>query len=129
MPKLILIRGLPGSGKSTFAKFLECPLRHHYEADMWFERFNQGKFDATKLKQAHKWCKDLTEHNLSLGFDVIVSNTFTQKWEMEDYFEIAKKQKAEVTVLIVENYHGNKSVHNVPEETMQKMKNRFEVNL
>jgi hypothetical protein len=33
------------------------------------------------------------------------------------------------TVMTVENYHGNKSVHNVPEETMQKMRNRFQINL
>lgn len=129
MSELILIRGLSGSGKSTFARFLESPLRVNYEADMWFDNYNNGVFDASKLKKAHKWCKDNVEYVLKSGLDVIVSNTFTQEWEMQDYFDIAKQCGAKVTVLIVENYHGNKSVHNVPEETMKKMKDRFEVNL
>lgn len=129
MSKLILIRGLPGSGKTTLAGFFANQGYQHFEADLWFTAFNSGIFDASKLKEAHNWCKSSVDKALYLGFNVVVANTFTQQWEMQDYFEIAKKQKAEVTVLIVENYHGNKSVHNVPEETMQKMKNRFEINL
>lgn len=129
MSKLILIRGLPGSGKSTLAGILGNQGYVHYEADQWFIIFNKGLFDASKLKTAHQWCKDSTDHSLSYKYNVVVANTFTQQWEMQDYFEIAKKRNAELTVLIVENYHGNKSVHNVPEETMKKMKDRFEVNL
>jgi len=35
MSYLVIIRGLPGSGKSTFAKkFVEKGFKH-YEADMW----------------------------------------------------------------------------------------------
>jgi hydroxymethylpyrimidine/phosphomethylpyrimidine kinase len=48
---------------------------------------------------------------------------------MEPYFEMAKNHGHEVTVLIVENRHGNKSIHDVPEETIQKMKNRFSIKL
>jgi hypothetical protein len=29
----------------------------------------------------------------------------------------------------VENRHGNSSVHNVPEETIEKMKKRFEIKI
>lgn len=128
MRNLILLRGLPGSGKSTFAKYL---MFNHawFEADMWFAVYNNNTFDSSRLKIAHQWCKDQTDESLKNGYNVIVSNTFTQEWEMQDYFEIAKKYNAKVTVLVVENWHGNKSVHNVPEETMQKMRNRFEIKL
>lgn len=129
MAKLILLRGLPGSGKSTFAKFLEYDDFVHIETDMYFEYQNNNKFDPALLKDAHAWCQSNTERLLKNEYRVIVSNTFTQEWEMQPYFDMAKELGVEVTVLIVENRHGNSSIHNVPEETINKMRKRFEVKL
>lgn len=130
MAKLILLRGLPGSGKSTFAKFLYTRENtRHFEADMFFDIYNQNKFDASLLSKAHSWCLENTKLSLENYYDVIVSNTFTQEWEMQPYFDMAKELGVEVTVLIVENYHGNSSIHNVPEETINKMRKRFEIKL
>ena len=42
---------------------------------------------------------------------------------------MAERFGAKVITLIVENRHGNKSVHNVPDETMVKMRERFSVSL
>lgn len=61
--------------------------------------------------------------------EIAVSNTFTQEWEMEDYFKLAEQYGYKVVSLIVENRHGSKSVHDVPEETICKMKERFNVKL
>jgi len=49
---LYIVRGIPGSGKSTFAKTLGG---NHYEADMYFigESGNYN-FDPTKIKDAHQ---------------------------------------------------------------------------
>lgn len=129
MAKLILLRGLPGSGKSTFAKLLKSGNTIHFEADMYFDYYNNNQFDVTLLKKAHEWCQFNTKKYLNSGYNVVVSNTFTQEWEMQPYFDMAKELGVEVTVLIVENRHGNSSVHNVPEETMNKMRKRFEVKL
>jgi hypothetical protein len=60
---------------------------------------------------------------------IVVSNTFTQEWEMEPYFELAKKHGYKVFTVIVENRHGGTNVHNVPEDKLEQMKNRFEVKL
>jgi hypothetical protein len=43
--------------------------------------------------------------------------------------KLAQKYDYKVVSLIVENRHGNKSVHDVPDETIEKMKKRFEVSL
>jgi predicted kinase len=59
----------------------------------------------------------------------VVSNTFTQEWEMQSYIDLAKKYGYQVTTLIVENRHGNSNVHNVPAETLDRMRQRFEVKL
>ena len=44
---LYIVRGIPGSGKTTFAKSLNCPV---FEADMFFVN-SQGiyNFDYTKI--------------------------------------------------------------------------------
>jgi hypothetical protein len=86
-------------------------------------------FEASRLGLAHKACQDRVNLYLAEGWSVAVSNTFTTEKEMEPYFEMAKNHGHEVTVLIVENRHGNKSIHDVPEETIQKMKNRFSIKL
>lgn len=126
LKELFLLRGLPGSGKSTLAKMI-C--NQHVEADMFFMQDGEYKFDATKLKQAHKWCQDKTESWMQKRYNVVVSNTFTQEWEMDAYYELAKKYGYQVHSLIVENRHGGINQHGVPEETLEKMKKRFEIQL
>ena len=126
MKILIILRGLPGSGKSTFAKLI-C--NQHVEADMFFIQDGEYKFDVSKLKQAHEWCQWKTEEWMKKRYNVVVSNTFTMEWEMEVYFELAKQYGYQVHSLIVENRHGNQSIHSVPPETIEKMKNRFEIKL
>jgi len=127
MKELFLLRGLPGSGKSTLAKSL---VGEHFEADMYFIRNGEYKFDANKLSNAHKWCKVSVEECMNLRCNrVIVSNTFTQEWEMKPYYEMAEKYGYMVYSLIVENRHGGVNQHGVPDETLEKMENRFEVKL
>jgi len=127
MKNLFLLRGLPGSGKSTFAKMI-C--NQHVEADMFFFDDNSNYvFDATKLKQAHKWCQDTTEEWMKQGYNVAVSNTFTQEWEMDAYYALAKQYGYQVTSLVVENRHDGVNTHGVPDDKLEQMKNRFEIKL
>jgi phenolic acid decarboxylase len=60
---------------------------------------------------------------------IVVSNTFTQEWEMEAYYKMASQHGYRVFSLIVENRHGGVNEHGVPEEKLEQMKNRFEVKL
>jgi len=125
---LILIRGLPGSGKSTFAKLLKGV---HLETDQYFvDTEGNYNFDHTQLKDAHGWCKHSVKCYMELGEKrIIVSNTFTQTWEIEPYFELAGKHGYTVHTLVKENRHCGESIHNIPEETLHKMAQRFNVKI
>jgi predicted kinase len=137
-PKILyLIRGVPGSGKSTFAHtiwndYAIC------EADQYFVNKETGeyKFNPDEIKIAHQWCKDEVENRMKDNQvnpqyypEIVVSNTFTQEWEMESYYKLAEKYGYRVFSLIVENRHGGKNTHGVPEEKLEIMKNRFEIKL
>jgi TPP-dependent 2-oxoacid decarboxylase len=60
---------------------------------------------------------------------IVVSNTSTQLWEMEPYLTMAEENGYTVFSLIVENRHGGDNIHGVPSESIERMKNRFEVQL
>ncbi len=125
---LYIVRGIPGSGKSTFAKTLSD---NHYEADQYFvDADGNYNFDGSKIKNAHAWCLDRVKTDMAVAREKIaVSNTFTQEWEMESYFELAKEYGYKVFSIVVENRHGGINVHNVPEDKIEQMKNRFSIKL
>jgi predicted kinase len=136
MKKLFIVRGLPGSGKSTFAKAL---VKHDFlvcEADKYFIVNGEYKFDASKLKIAHESCRNLVETymkdssvNDQFYREIAVSNTFTQEWEMQVYLDLAKQYNYMVFTIIVENRHEGVNQHGVPDDKLKQMKNRFEIKL
>lgn len=127
MAKLWVIRGLPGSGKSTYAKqlMLDGVCGAHYEADMYFMCDGEYQFDATKLYRAHRWCLKSVKESLINGVDTVVSNTFTTRKELKPYLVLAAELGCEIEVITMTGEYG--SIHDVSAETMQKMRNRFVV--
>lgn len=137
MKILYIIRGVPGAGKSTFAHTI-WERQVICEADKYFidKETGEYKFDGSKIKDAHQWCRDEVEskmkHNqMNDRFypEIVVSNTFTTDGELEPYIKLAEQYGYTVFSLIIENRHGNSSVHSVPLSTIQKMKNRFSIKL
>lgn len=126
-PKLILVRGLPGSGKSTFAKSMIKDSKvkmYHYEADMYFMKDKEYVFDMSKIGEAHSWCQTKTMEKLMKNETVIVSNTFSRLWEMQPYFNMGIMLDIEVEVYCMKSMYAN--IHNVPEEIIERMKDSWE---
>jgi len=134
MRNLYLLRGLPGSGKSTLARFVGDAF---VEADMFFLKNGKYEFDGSKIRDAHAWCQSTVREWMQMNADtygleyseIAVSNTFTQEWEMEAYYNLAKEFNYKVFSIIVENRHDGVNSHGVPEDKLEAMKSRFEIKL
>lgn len=151
MKTLVVMRGLPGSGKSfsaaqltATAKALAKPkafiIRERYvdvvvaSADHFFEKTGQYNFDASKLGEAHKQCFQSVIDAMFNDTDlIIVDNTNTQLWEFENYLKLAVI--SDYSIIIDEHPAKDKAdvetfwarcTHGVPLDKMMSMFKRFE---
>lgn len=118
---LFLIRGMPGSGKSTYAAKLGC---FHIEADMYHCCDGKYSFDMHRSGPAHAWCQKAALNAMEQGMDVAVSNTFTKKREIKPYLDFADETGHDVRIIRMTKTYGTTKA--VPAETIKKMKDRFE---
>lgn len=132
---LILLRGIPGSGKSTLGEvILQTPSNSKPEIlsadDFFLDNDGNYIFDGSKIKEAHNYCQFRCSERLRQGIArVVVANTFTQDWEMDVYFDMAKRYNYRIHTIVVENRHDGENVHGVPKDKLQQMKDRFQIKL
>ena len=130
---LILLRGLPGSGKTTLAKVLsENNTYPVFSVDDYFTNEITGEylFNFQNNHLAYKQCEMLTKDAMQQSISkIIVHNTFTTEWELEPYFKLASSYNYLLFVVTVENYHEQKNVHEVSDEQLQKMAEKYKVKL
>lgn len=130
---LILLRGLPGSGKSTLARVLAENGRYPvYAIDDYFTDKNSGAyvFHFRENHLAYKACEDAVYQAMERREPkMFVANTFTMDWEIEPYFKLASAFQYRVFVVTVEKYHNGLNVHEVSDEQIQRMAEKYKVKL
>lgn len=128
---LFIVRGLPGSGKTTLAHRLSD---NCFAADDYFVgRDGVYRFDPARIKAAHLWCQDRAEHAMMRNeASVCVHNTFTQQWEVEPYISMANEHGYRVTFISLFDAGMSdaelvqRNVHGVPVEAIARMRARYE---
>ena len=132
-PALILLRGLPGSGKTTLAKLLTEDGKYPcYSVDDYFTNPETGEycFEYQNNHLAYKQCEENTRTAILKGSSkILVHNTFTIAWELEPYFKMAAEHHYALFVVTVENYHEHKNVHAISDEHIAKMAEKYKVKL
>ncbi|XP_021233956.1 NEDD4-binding protein 2-like 2 isoform X2 [Numida meleagris] len=89
---LIILRGLPGSGKSTLSRVLLGCSRDGIvlSTDDYFRQQDGYTYNAAQLGDAHDWNQKRAKQAMEQGKSpVIIDNTNTQAWEMKPYVEVA----------------------------------------
>ena len=127
---VIILRGVSGSGKSTFASMLARynPGAVIVTADDYFtDSFGHYNFDLTKLGAAHSQCfrrfNDAL-YNPSVN-TIIVANTNTTLKDCEPYAVAAESYGAKIAYVVLENRHGNSDVHDVPSEVKERQRHNL----
>lgn len=130
----IIMRGVPGSGKTTMAKKLaaEIPGCVIVSADDWFTGADGVyRFRPDQLKIAHETCRELFAKALLARASVIVDNTNTQRWEFKSYVDAALMAGYHVEFAVIEpklsaETYAARCTHGVPVTQIQRMIDRWE---
>lgn len=119
---LSLVRGLPGSGKSTFAK-RHFPGVLHLENDMYHYHNGVYTFDESKVTDGINFLTDIVKKAMSAKIDVVISNTFCRARTIDWY----KSFCPAYTKFVVYRMTGKfENVHDVPADVLSSMKDSFE---
>lgn len=129
MARILIMRGLPGAGKSTWAR-RNHPDARIYSADSFFlDEDGEYRFDGERISEAHAWClRGFAEILPSLEGGspevVIVDNTAIRAWEISPYYNLARAYGHEVRIVHVScdtpTAH-ERNIHGVPLERIEKM--------
>jgi len=136
---LVMLRGLPGSGKSSLAARLlqSAGCGVCLSTDEYFIQGGCYTFNPGLLGKAHEWNQkravDAVKNRERL---VVIDNTNTMAWEMRPYVELAVNNRYKVHILEPDTpwkYKPKilavKNSHSVPKQKIEMMLDRYEKNL
>jgi len=119
LPRLLLIRGLPGAGKTRLAQDYVAQGYLYLEADQFFMESSQYRFDQEKQGEAHAWCLDQTRKAIEGGGHVCVANVFATIPDVWPYTMLG------VEYQVVEAGFPERSVLDVPAELILDLQRRW----
>lgn len=126
---VVIMRGIPGSGKSAVAKAIAAGVNCIASADHYFEK--KGRFRAAELQEAHDSCKarftELLEKKERM---VIVDNTNVKKRDFIWYEREASRHRYAVVYVVMAEMNPEicykRNQHQVPFDTIKRMSEEFE---
>uniref|UniRef100_A0A8C5G8A6 NEDD4-binding protein 2-like 2 n=2 Tax=Gouania willdenowi TaxID=441366 RepID=A0A8C5G8A6_GOUWI len=132
---LILMRGLPGCGKSTRARELLStgPSGVILSTDDYFLHEHGYRYELGRLRAAHEWNKHRAKDALNEGRSpVIIDNTNLQAWEMKPYVQMALERgytvdfcEPQTSWKFDPSELERRNKHKVPREKIAQMMDRY----
>jgi len=132
---LMLVRGLPGSGKTTLAHKLTAMQKGAIcvAADDFLIEDGEYRFNPARLPEVHEKCERTAELAMRNGASlIVVHNTFSQRWEMQRYMARAEQYDYQVHVIDLFNAGLSidelveRNVHSVPRFAVESMWDRWQ---
>ncbi|NWT51874.1 N4BP2 protein, partial [Erythrocercus mccallii] len=133
---LVLLRGVPGSGKSYLARNLleDNPGGIILSTDDYFYKHGQYHYDPDCLGEAHDWNRKRAKEAFEMRISpIIIDNTNTQAWEMKPYVTLAQQFKYKVMFREPDTWWKFKpkelerrNIHGVSKEKIKRMLERYE---
>ncbi|NXN84315.1 N4BP2 protein, partial [Bombycilla garrulus] len=133
---LVLLRGVPGSGKSYLARNLleDNPGGIILSTDDYFYKHGQYHYDPDCLGEAHDWNRKRAKEAFEMRISpIIIDNTNIQAWEMKPYVTLAQQFKYKVMFREPDTWWKFKpkelerrNIHGVSKEKIKRMLERFE---
>lgn len=154
MPKMTILIGIAGSGKSTFARRIALETGAYVlSADNWhtvqpesnqvtneeyneWRCFNHGDFDGNyvfvpgNIGYAHGQCQKYAEENMKLDRNIVIANTNILKSHRQIYKNLANVYKYEVSEIYIPcdvETAFSRNVHGVPKDVIQQMYDTLEL--
>lgn len=133
MKQVIVMRAIPGSGKSTYAKQLVSQTTAKgltsiiCSADDYFYELGKGSyaFDPSKIADAHKYCFKKFVNAVNSNIDlIIVDNTNLSAWEISPYKSYAEINDYDFAINEVRSDPGEafkRQQHGVPQQAHERM--------
>ena len=134
---LYIMRGCPGSGKTTLARELRGETGRVFSTDDFFVQSDgEYVFDPKKVAVYHKRNHDMAREAISEGVSpVVIDNTNTTAWEMRPYVETGLRHGYKIQFVEPDTswrYDPDqlslKNSHGVPLESIKRMLKRFQKN-
>jgi NEDD4-binding protein 2 len=136
---LILMRGVSGSGKSTYAKRIQEERGGViYSTDDFFMKDGEYQFDGSQIGRNHERNQQRTAEAMRMGINlIIIDNTNTQRWEMKPYVQMADEHNYTIEIVELSDIdfdtimerQGQRADQNkaLSAEIVKRMLNRFEI--
>ncbi|KAJ8980736.1 hypothetical protein NQ317_011384 [Molorchus minor] len=142
---LVLVRGVPGCGKSYLARQILCKSlgfdsnfkEHILSTDDYFCKNGSYQYNPDKIHEAHGWNHNRAFIALSKGISpVIIDNTNVQMWEMKPYAMMATDYGYIIEILEPDTHWcfnekelAKRNTHGVPRSKIKEMLERYEKNI
>lgn len=128
MKELFIIRGVSGSGKSSFADRLGGLVLENDQ--FFFDDNGNYSYDRSKLNHANAKCiEDMVSAMTRNESRIVIVGSLTTEEELQPYLNWATEYDYRVHVATVENWTGKTSTHNVSEDELAKQEEEYTIAL